>query len=235
MSPLLTKVHIVNAMVSQLVMYGCESWIIEKSEHRRIDAFELWCWRESRVPWTARRSNQSILKEIKLEYSLEGLTLKLKLRYFGHLRRRNDSLVKTLMLGKIESRRRGRQRMRWLDGITDSMDMNLGKLREMVREVLHAAVVGIQLCAWTTRSISKCICNYFPSFFHYISHCNLITPLLIWEVCLLSFFMRIQVKLWAMLDCQMLLSVSLLWPFPSTCSLEPTVSCHGKRVLDGAY
>ena len=117
---MLTKVHIVKAMVFLVVMYGCESWTIKKAEHQRIDAFELWCWRRLvRVPWTARRSKQSILKEISPEYSLEGLMLKLKLRYFGHLIRRSDSLEKTLMLGKIRGRRkRGRQRMRWLDGIT---------------------------------------------------------------------------------------------------------------------
>ena len=120
-----TKVRLVKAMVFPVVMNGCESWTIKKAEGRRIDAFELWCWRRLlRVPWTARRSNQSILKEINPEYSLEGLMLKLKLQYFGHLMRRADSFEKTLMLGKIEGRRRrGRQRMRWLDGITDSMDM----------------------------------------------------------------------------------------------------------------
>ena len=126
-----TKVCLVKAMVFPVVMYGCESWTIKKAKHRRIDAFELWCWRRLlRVPWTARRSNQSILKEISPGCSLEGLTLKLKFQYFGHLMRRADSLEKTLMLGKIEVRRRRElQRMRWLDGITDSMDMGFSKLR----------------------------------------------------------------------------------------------------------
>jgi len=166
-----TKIYLVKAMVFPLVMYGCDSWNIRKAECWRIDAFELWCWRRLlRVPWTSRRSNQSILKDIISEYSLEGLMLKLKLQYFGHLMRRPDALEKTVMLGKIEGRmRRGQQRMSWLDGITDSNDMRLSKFWELVmqRAAWHAATNGvsksqIRLSDWT--ELNWCI--YHILFIH---------------------------------------------------------------------
>ena len=189
-----TKVHLIKAMVFPVGMNGCDSWTIKKAEHWRIDAFELWCWRRLlRVPWTARRSNQSILKEISPGCSLEGLILKLKLQYFGHLMRRTDSSEKSLMLGKTQGRRRAWQRMRWLEGITDSMDTSLSKFQELTmdREARHAAVHGVT-------KIRTHLSNWTELIFHCMAKPHFAYPFISWQTIELSslFGLLVIMLLW---------------------------------------